>query len=55
MKADKQTKTTGGAAHRCVVLVGTYKGDQLLPSIVTKVPPERLRVRESTKQTRNAA
>ena len=29
MKAEKQTKTSDGAAQRRVVLVGTYRGDQL--------------------------
>ena len=29
MKTGKQTKTADGAAQRRVVLVGTYRGDQL--------------------------
>ena len=29
MKTDKQAKTADGAARGCVVLVGTYRGDQL--------------------------
>ena len=29
MKTEKQTKTADGAAHGGVVLVGTYRGDQL--------------------------